>query len=93
MSRDCNKQHFINLLSAELKERGCNIIQASGYADVDIVKASIETARHKTAASIGEDTDLLSILLYLANANFKDWHWEEVSSSKASKRKLKLAIL
>ncbi|CAL4059724.1 unnamed protein product [Meganyctiphanes norvegica] len=85
LSRVCNKQHCINLLSAELKERGCNIIQASGDADVDIVKPSIETARHKTAALIGEDTDLLILLLYQANANFKDLYFYSDIKAKETK--------
>ena len=49
------------------------------------MKALIETTRQKTAALIGEDTDLLILLLYHANANFKDLYFYSDIKSKETK--------
>ena len=72
LSRDSNKQELINLISVELKKAGCNVLRAKGDADVDIVKAAISEASSKSTAVIGEDTDLLVILLYHALAESYD---------------------
>jgi hypothetical protein len=47
-----------------LKQKGCHVIQAEGDADVDIVKAAVSMSGYKSTTLIGEDTDLLILLLY-----------------------------
>ena len=42
------------------------MVSAHGDADVDIVKTEVETSLQHTTALIGEDTDLLVLLLYYA---------------------------
>ena len=59
LSRDSNKQGLINLISDELRNRNCNVINAPGDADVDIVKAAVVASCHQSTTLIGEDTDLL----------------------------------
>ena len=75
LSRNCNKQQFINLVSSKLRIKGCNVIQAPGDADVIIVKTAVESANLYSTALIGEDTDLLILLLYHATKQSKDLYF------------------
>ncbi|XP_051243778.1 uncharacterized protein LOC127356229 [Dicentrarchus labrax] len=71
LSRSCNKQGLINLMTEELEKKGCTVVNALGDADVDIVKAAVKAIEHQPTTSIGEDTDLLILLLYYAGTNNK----------------------
>ena len=57
------------MISDELRERDCTVINALGDADVDIVKTAMEASRLHTTTLIGEDTDLLVLLLYYAQGD------------------------
>lgn len=63
LSRDKNKANVIALISTALTKRGCHVIHSPGDADVDIVKATVEQSCHLTTTLVGEDTDLLILLL------------------------------
>ena len=52
------------MISDQLRERYCTVVNAHGDADVDIVKTAVETYIQHTTTLIGEDTDLLVLLLY-----------------------------
>ena len=52
------------MISDELRERNCTVVNALGDADVDIVKAAVEASHLHTTTLIGEDTDLIILLLY-----------------------------
>lgn len=69
LSRSCNKQRLIDLMTVELEKKGCTIINALGDADVDIVKAAVKASEHQLTTLIGEDTDLPILLLYYAGTN------------------------
>lgn len=69
LSRPCNKQGLIHLITEELHKKGCTVINAPGDADVDIAKAAIEASQHHSTTLIGEDTDLLILLLYYTETN------------------------
>ena len=62
-----NKQQIIRLITEELRQRKCNVIQAEDDADVEIAKAAVTMAQFKSTTVIGEDTDLLVLLLYYTN--------------------------
>lgn len=64
LSRDTNKQKLIWMISDALKEKNCTVVHAPGDADVDIVKAAVDASLQHTTTLIGEDTDLLVLLLY-----------------------------
>ncbi|KAG0715131.1 hypothetical protein GWK47_012669 [Chionoecetes opilio] len=64
-----NKQSLINLISQRMKDRGCNVIQSEGDADVEIVKAAVSMSSNKRTSLIGEDTDLLVLLLHHASTS------------------------
>ena len=66
LSRDTNKQRLVQMISDQLRERDCIVVNAHGDADVDIVKTAVETSLQHTTTVIGEDTDLLVLLLYYA---------------------------
>ena len=44
-------------MSEELEKKGCTVVNASGDADVDIVKAAVKASEHQPTTLIGEDTD------------------------------------
>ncbi|KAL2082773.1 hypothetical protein ACEWY4_022591 [Coilia grayii] len=69
LSRNANKQKLIKMVSDELRKRGCTVINATGDADVDIVKAAVEASLLHPTTVIGEDTDLLVLLLYYAQGS------------------------
>ena len=70
VSNQANKQLLIRLISERMRERGCHVIQAEEDADVDIVKAAVSIASSKTTTLIGEDIDILVLLLqYTPNNN------------------------
>ena len=59
-----NKQRFINMLSMKLVERSCKTYHASGDANMLIVQKSVESASVINTVLVGDDTDLLILLIY-----------------------------
>ena len=66
LPRDTNKQRLIRMISDQLRERDCTVVNVHGDADVDIVTTAVETSPQHTTTLIGEDTDLLVLLLCYA---------------------------
>ncbi len=64
-----NKQRFINMLSAKLVESNCRTHQASEDVDLLIVKKAVESAYTVDTVLIGDDTDLLILLIYHARVD------------------------
>ena len=58
------KQKIIGLITDKLRQCGCAVVQAENDADVDIFKAAVAVASSKSTTVVGEDTDLLVLLLY-----------------------------
>ena len=58
------KQKIIGLITDKLRQSGCAVVQAENDADVDIFKAAVAVASSKSTTVVGEDTDLLVLLLY-----------------------------
>ena len=75
LSNDKNKQALIHLIAHHLQQKGCHVIHAEGDADVDIVTAAISMSSFKSTTLIGEDTDLLVLLLYHAGKEHKDLYF------------------
>ena len=63
------KHALIQLIPGRLEEKGCHTIQAEGDAYLDIVKAAVTMSAYKSTTVIGEDSDLLVLLLYHAATN------------------------
>ena len=75
---------MINLISVELKKVGCEVLQSNGDADVDIVKAAVKMANFHSTALVGEDTDLLILLLYYLKAGTKDLYFYSDKSKETN---------
>ena len=58
------KQKIIGLITDKLRQCGCAVVQAENDADVGIFKAAVAVASSKSTTVVGEDTDLLVLLLY-----------------------------
>ena len=79
LANENNKQAFISLVSEMLKKCGCTVYIADGDADVDIVRAAVSSSENSTTTAIGEDTDLLILLLYHAkNGGFKLYYRSDI---------------
>ena len=57
------------MISDELQNVGCTVIQTAGDADVDIAKTAVDMACVHSTTLIGEDTDLLILLLHYCMAD------------------------
>ena len=64
-----NKQAFLEHLSDHLNQNGIVTIQSSGDADYDIVRVALRSSEQRPTVLIGEDTDLLCLLLHHATDN------------------------
>ncbi|XP_030835633.1 uncharacterized protein LOC115921731 [Strongylocentrotus purpuratus] len=67
MKNKTNKQHFINMLSTKLWAKNCQTHHAAGDADLLIVQKAVESAATTDTVLIGDDTDLLILLIYHTN--------------------------
>ena len=63
-----SEQHK-ELSASRMQQKGCDVIQAEGDADVDIAKAAINMSALRPTSLIGEDTDLLVLLLFHADVS------------------------
>ena len=63
LNNKANKQRFIHYLSDNLERAGCSVDNAKDDADVLIVLTAVASARQKETVLIGDDTDLLVLLL------------------------------
>ncbi|CAB1420754.1 unnamed protein product [Pleuronectes platessa] len=71
-------------MTEELEKKGCSVINAPGDADVDIVKAAVKASEHQPTTLIGEDTDLLILLLFYAGTKNRGLYFRS-DKSKATK--------
>ena len=64
LSNKENKQRFIIMLGEELSKSGCTVFHDTGDADCLIVKKTMESAAENNVVLVGDDTDLLVLLLH-----------------------------
>ena len=67
-----NKQRFIALLGDELSKNNCIVYYAKSDADFLIVQKAVETAEYSNTVVLGDDTDLLVLLIYHTKLNHKE---------------------
>ena len=82
-----NKQQIINLISQQLSIRGSNTIHANGDADLEIVKTALRMSELCSTTLIGEDTDLLVLLLHFYSKE-RNWNRIQFRSDKEKSRGL-----
>ena len=68
-----NKSKFAHLLGEKLTQAGCRVIHSNDDADHDIAITSVQESLTNIVTVIGEDTDLLVLLLYFSyqSSHFK----------------------
>ena len=64
LSDSKNKQQFIDFLGTKLTNQGCQDFYDEADADLLIVQKAIESASSMDTVLIGDDTDLLVLLLH-----------------------------
>ena len=67
LSNKENKHRFIIMLGEELSKKGCTVFHDTGDANYVIVKEShgdMESAAENNVVLVGDDTDLLILLLH-----------------------------
>ena len=64
LTNNLNKKQFVSLLSRQLESTGSNMFMAKADADLLIVNKAIEAAETRNTVLVGEDTDLLVLLLH-----------------------------
>ena len=62
-----NKQCFLEMPTAEMNTVGMYAMQSSGDADTLITTIAVDIANSKPTVVIGEDTDLLILLIHFVN--------------------------
>ena len=64
LSNPRNKQKFLHYIGGELEKSGVTVHHSAGDADYDIVSAACSMAKRRSVAVVGDDTDLLILLLH-----------------------------
>jgi hypothetical protein len=67
LANNTNKQRFVNMVSAYLQTTNCLTYHAPGDADLLIVPKAMDSATTRDTGLIGDDTDLLILLIYHTN--------------------------
>ena len=78
-----NKQRFLEMLVITMNQANLHAIQSSGDADLLIVQTAIELAVTRPAVVIGEDTDLLILLLHHVKPDCNDIFFTSEQKSRA----------
>ena len=81
-----NKQKFINLLGEKLEENRITVRHAPSDADVLIVQTAVEHSANNEIVVIGEDTDLLVLLLYHAELDKENIYFKSEQKQTAVKK-------
>lgn len=59
-----NKQKFLYFIGSELEKAGVELYHSAGDADYDIVSTACTMAKRRSVVVVGDDTDLLVLLLH-----------------------------
>ena len=81
-----NKQNFIQQLGNNLQAAGCEVFHASSDADVLIAQKAIEMANEQNTVLVGDDTDLLVLLLHHSITTSKDLFFAPEPKKNAKRR-------
>ena len=79
---------MIALISTALTQKGCHVIQSAGHADVDIVMKTIERFRHCTTTLVGEDIDLLILLLHYSRTDNEIIYFHSDTNKQSKEHKV-----
>ena len=88
LNNKANKQRFIHYLRDNLERAGCSVDHAKDDADVLIVPTAVASARHKETVLIGDDTDLLVLLLHHAEMDAHDVYLTSEPKKSSQRNKI-----
>lgn len=88
LSNKANKQNFLCILSSYLEEAGCLTAHARSDADVLIIQTAIQSSKTVNTVVVGEDTDLLILLLHHADMDGKELYFRPEPKRNAKKVRL-----
>ena len=88
LSNKANKQNFLSILSSQLEEAGCLTAHARSDADVLIIQTAIQSSKTVNTVVVGEDTDLLVLLLHHAHMDGKELYFRPEPKQNARKVRL-----
>jgi len=71
LSNKANKQNFLSILGSYFEEAGCSTAHARSDADMLIIQTAIQCLKMVNTVVVGEDTDLLILLLHHADMDSK----------------------
>ena len=91
LSNSSNEQCFIQILGEKLVEQGCKVLHDHSDADLQIVNTAIKSAISRDTISVGNDTDLLVLLIHRAPLTQHDIFFtsEQKKNSKNRVRNIK----
>ena len=67
-----NKQRFIALLGAKISKNNCTVYHTKLDAEFLIVQKAVETAEYSNTVVVGDETDLLVLLIYHTKLNHNE---------------------
>lgn len=76
LANNSNKQQFIDMLSSHLRKTSCQTYHSQGDADLLIVQKAVESSVTRNTVLIGDDTDLLILLIYHASTESNDLYFK-----------------
>ena len=85
LSNKHNKQRSIAFLSQGLEQAGCEIHQTRGETDVLIVQTALTSATKQETVLVGDDTDLLVLIIYHAK-NVRHYVFFRPQTRRASQK-------
>ena len=86
LANKSNKQRFIYMLGSKLGKEECEVVYSEGDADFDIVNKAISVSTDIAAVIVGEDTDLLILLLHHAKKDRKSIYFSPQQKQNAKKK-------
>ncbi len=75
-------------MSQNLRSTGCTTIHAESDADVLIVQTAVECATRINTVVIGDDTDLLVLLIYHAEQRSHEMYFKPEPKSNSKKQRI-----
>lgn len=79
LADNTNKQQLIKMLSGHLKRKGCQSYHVLGDADLFIVQKAVECAATQNTELVGDNTDLLVLLIYHAKLESHSLFFKETT--------------
>ena len=81
-----NKQCFLEILATEINTVVICVMKSGGGVDTLIATTAVDTEKSKWAVIIGEDTDLLILLIHFVDKKSAEWFLAKILKLNPSYR-------